>query len=232
MAIIERSGDRDFPHPSRPALGPTQPLIHWIPCLFRGLKSGAYRWPPTPSSSEVKERVELYLYSLPGLSGPVLLWTLPLFLLYLQSVNFFITPVFWIIASWYEGLHFPWLVSPHTSYYCISMWSVHWTNMITALSASGPLIARWLYSHRNNSLHLCSPWSYPYDDVTNHRVPLHTNTYHFTRRAQYTTVLFHAGDYNFHVNIFPKPRFSISQACNCPESTVTAYLILRDHKRC
>ena len=38
----------------------------------------AWRWPPTPSSAEVKERVELYLYSPSGLSWPVLGWPLPL----------------------------------------------------------------------------------------------------------------------------------------------------------
>jgi hypothetical protein len=30
---------------------------------FLGVKQGAWRLPPTPSSAEVKERIELYLYS-------------------------------------------------------------------------------------------------------------------------------------------------------------------------
>jgi hypothetical protein len=52
---IESRWGRDFPHPSRPALGPTQPPIKWVP------GHGANH--PPVFSAEVREKVELYLYS-------------------------------------------------------------------------------------------------------------------------------------------------------------------------
>ena len=70
---IESRWGRDFPHPSRPALGLTQPLIQWVPDLSRGVKRPGRGFDhPPPSSAEVKERTELYLYSP---SGP--LWPVP-----------------------------------------------------------------------------------------------------------------------------------------------------------
>jgi hypothetical protein len=64
----------------------THPHQRWGPPSFLhngyrvfsgGKATGTWRWPPTPSSAEDKERVELYLYSPSGPLWPVLGWTLP-----------------------------------------------------------------------------------------------------------------------------------------------------------
>jgi hypothetical protein len=81
---IESRWGRDFQHPSRPALRPTQPPAQWVPGSFPGVKrpGRGVVHPPT-SSAEVKERVELYLYSPSGPSWPVLGRPLPLLYIYI-----------------------------------------------------------------------------------------------------------------------------------------------------
>jgi len=69
---IESWRGRDFPHPSRSALGPTQHPIQWAPGLSLGAKRpGRGVDHPPQSSAEVKEKVELYLYSPSWPSLPV-----------------------------------------------------------------------------------------------------------------------------------------------------------------
>ena len=75
---IESPCRRDIPRPSKPALGPTRPPIQRVPGLSRGYSDLKWRWPPILSSAEVKEKVKLHLYSLSGLSWPVIGWILPL----------------------------------------------------------------------------------------------------------------------------------------------------------
>jgi hypothetical protein len=95
---IESRWERDFPHPYIPALWPIPPPIQWVRVLSRVKAAGAWRWTPIPSSAEIKERVELYLYSSSGTSWPVIGWTSAVVLLVicviilvadiLQSQNF------------------------------------------------------------------------------------------------------------------------------------------------
>jgi hypothetical protein len=54
---IESRWDQDFPHPSRPALGPTQPPIHWVPGLFQELSGRGVALNTHTNCAEVKERV-------------------------------------------------------------------------------------------------------------------------------------------------------------------------------
>jgi len=62
----------------------TRPDRPWCPANLlyseyrvfpRGKGAGTWRWPPAQSSAEVKERVELFLFSPSGPSWPVLGWT-------------------------------------------------------------------------------------------------------------------------------------------------------------
>jgi len=76
--------------PSRPALGPTQPPAFYTlgTRSFPGEnRTGRGVDHPPPYSSEVKERVELYLYSTSGPSWPVMGWILPLPLPSVHSVQ-------------------------------------------------------------------------------------------------------------------------------------------------
>jgi len=97
---IESRWGRDFPHLSRPALGPTQPTTQWVPGHFpRGKAVRAWHWSPPLSSAKIKERVELYLYSLSGTLWPVLGWTLPL-LLPSNTITDSGNCMFWTHSRW------------------------------------------------------------------------------------------------------------------------------------
>jgi hypothetical protein len=73
---IESRWRRDFPHLSRPALGPTQPPVEWVPGISRGIKRTGRGADPSPLLvPRSRKRVELYLYSPYGPSWLVTGWT-------------------------------------------------------------------------------------------------------------------------------------------------------------
>jgi hypothetical protein len=73
---IKSQWGRVFPHLS--TWGPANLFYNGYRIYFQeGKTVRAWRWPPTPSSVQVKERVKLYHCSLSGPSSPVLGWNLP-----------------------------------------------------------------------------------------------------------------------------------------------------------
>jgi hypothetical protein len=60
---IESQWGPDFPHQSRPVLGTTLPPIQWYRVIPGVKQPGRGIDHPPPYSAEVKEKVELYLYS-------------------------------------------------------------------------------------------------------------------------------------------------------------------------
>ena len=83
LVMAGRSGNRipvearDFPHPSRLVLQSTHPPAQRLPAIFAGVKRPGRGVNHSPSSSaEVKEIVQVYLYSLSGPSWPVIQWIL------------------------------------------------------------------------------------------------------------------------------------------------------------
>ena len=77
--IESRCGDEIFSTRPDRSWGPTSLLYNGYRLSYPGVKRpGRGVDHPLPYSSEVKEKVELYLYSTSGLSWPVVGWTLPL----------------------------------------------------------------------------------------------------------------------------------------------------------
>jgi hypothetical protein len=75
--------DARVPNSYRPFSRPTLPPVQYVSLLFAwGKSAGAWRQSPTPSSAEVKTRVELNLYSRSGPSRPVTGTTLILLAVY------------------------------------------------------------------------------------------------------------------------------------------------------
>ena len=62
---IESRWGRDFPHLSRPALGPTQPPVQWVPGLSQGKKRPGREADPSLPSSAVVMKGQSYTSTAP-----------------------------------------------------------------------------------------------------------------------------------------------------------------------
>ena len=62
---IESRWGRDFPHLSRPALGPTQPPVQWVPGLSGGKERPGRDADPSPPSSAVVNKEYSYTSTSP-----------------------------------------------------------------------------------------------------------------------------------------------------------------------
>jgi len=63
VRVSNLGGGEIFPFLSRPALGPTQPPVQWVPIPFLGIKRpGRSADDPSPSSTVLKERLVLHIY--------------------------------------------------------------------------------------------------------------------------------------------------------------------------
>jgi len=137
---IESRWRRDFPHPSR--LGPG---AHPASCtigtrFFPGVKRpGCGVDHPPPSSTEVKERVELYLYSAPGSSSPVIRWPLPFvhaLIMWLFSIMIWYDMIYdtiydmiWYDMIWYDMIWYD-MIWYDMIWYDMIWYDMIWYDMI------------------------------------------------------------------------------------------------------
>jgi hypothetical protein len=96
--IESRWGEIFRTHPDRP-WGPPSFLYNGYRVVPGGKAAGAWRWLTTPSSAEVKERAELYLYSTSGPSWPVLGWTFPLLVVLLLLLLLTFSSVWFLLNT-------------------------------------------------------------------------------------------------------------------------------------
>ena len=151
-------GRRDFPHPSRPALGPTQPPVQWGTGSFPGVKRPGRGVDHTPPPcAEVKERVELYLYSPSRPSWPVM-WEIYLYLYFSQMLR----------SSWkglqklsilYNGFNW-WLHADSYDRWQYSLWSKEMLKDVATLQSP--------WQCRTLSTSSCIPMNFKIPDVNIH----------------------------------------------------------------